>query len=83
MLGWNAGGAAVTNKDGSLESQVAANTDAGFSIVSYTGNTSNQTIGHGLIEAPEMLFTQNLDVDRWCAVYHNSLPLSGENTLNS
>ena len=46
---WKAGGAAVSNTDGSITSQVSANVDAGFSIVSYTGvGSTNQTAGHGL-----------------------------------
>jgi hypothetical protein len=46
---WKAGGTAVTNTAGSITSQVSANTTAGFSVVTYTGNgTSGATIGHGL-----------------------------------
>ena len=44
---WKAGGAAVSNTVGSINSTVSANQDAGFSIVSYTGNqTNNATVGH-------------------------------------
>ena len=54
---WKAGGAAVTNNDGSITTQVSANQEAGFSIVTYTGNgTNNATIGHGLGKAPAMRF---------------------------
>ena len=35
---WKAGGSASSNSNGSITSSVSANTDAGFSIVSYTGN---------------------------------------------
>jgi hypothetical protein len=46
---WKGGGTAVTNTAGSITSSVSANTTAGFSIVTYTGNgTSGATIGHGL-----------------------------------
>ena len=47
---WKAnGGTTVSNTDGNITSTVQANTTAGFSIVTYTGNGSdNQTIGHGL-----------------------------------
>jgi len=48
---WLAGGSTSSNSDGSITSTVSANTTAGFSIVTYTGNgTSNDsaTIGHGL-----------------------------------
>ena len=51
MVAWNwkAGGSASSNSNGTITSSVSANTDAGFSIVSYTGNGSdNATIGHGL-----------------------------------
>jgi hypothetical protein len=46
---WKGGGTAVTNPNGSITSSVSANTTAGFSVVTYTGNgTSGATIGHGL-----------------------------------
>jgi hypothetical protein len=46
---WKAGGTAVSNTDGSITSQVSANTDMGFSIVSYTGTgNSSDTVGTGL-----------------------------------
>jgi len=58
---WKAGGADVQNTDGTITSQVSANVDAGFSIVSYTGNgnSSQQSYGHGLSSAPELLITKN------------------------
>ena len=53
---WKANGSGVTNTDGSITSTVSANVDAGFSIVSYTGNnTSGATLGHGLGQAPEFV----------------------------
>ena len=55
---WNAGGSTVTNNDGSIESQVRANTTAGFSIVSYTGTGSTATIGHGLGVAPKVVIVK-------------------------
>jgi len=62
----------VTNVP-SIASTVRANTTAGFSIVSYTGNGSNATIGHGLNTAPEMLIIKRRDnTDAW-PVYHGSL----------
>jgi hypothetical protein len=50
---WKAGGTAVTNNDGSIATQVSANTTSGFSIMTYTGVTGTSTIGHGLNQAPE------------------------------
>lgn len=46
---WKGGGTGVSNTAGSITSTVSANTTAGFSVVTYTGNgTSGATIGHGL-----------------------------------
>jgi len=58
---WKAGGAAVSNTDGTVTSQVSANTAAGFSIVKYTGNGNNSTIGHGLSVAPDLIITKGID----------------------
>ena len=57
---FNAGsGSATQNTNGSITSTVKANTDAGFSIVTYTGNNgSSATIGHGLNSAPELIITK-------------------------
>ena len=50
---WKAGGAAVSNTDGTITSQVSVNKKAGFSIVTYTGDgTSGKTVGHGLDVTP-------------------------------
>ena len=47
---WKAnGGTTSSNSDGDITSTVQANTTAGFSIVTYTGNgTDGNTVGHGL-----------------------------------
>ena len=59
---WKAGGAAVSNTDGTITSQVSANVDAGFSIVSYTGNsTIPSTVAHGLDSAPELIMVKVLN----------------------
>jgi len=58
---WKAGGTAVSNTDGTITSQVSANTAAGFSIVSYTGNSSSSaTVGHGLDSIPELTIFKQL-----------------------
>ena len=57
-VGWNwkANGAGSTNTAGSITSTVSANTTAGFSIVTYTGNATNgATVGHGLGVSPSMI----------------------------
>ena len=71
---WKAGGTAVTNDDGSIQSTVSANTDAGFSIVSYTGNgTNGATVGHGLSSAPQMIIAKNRDTAKPWTIYHESV----------
>lgn len=55
---WKAGGAAVTNNAGSIASQVSANVQAGFSIVTYTGTGAKATVGHGLGRAPELVIVK-------------------------
>jgi len=58
---WDAGsGSAASNTDGSITSTVKANTDYGFSIVSYTGNnTDGATVGHGLGAVPSLVITKS------------------------
>ena len=57
---WKAGGPAVLNENGSIDSQVSVSTDYGFSIVSYTGDGSGtDTIGHGLNTAPSLVITKS------------------------
>jgi len=59
---WKANGSGSSNTDGTITSTVSANVDAGFSIVSYTGNATNDaTIGHGLSKAPDLMIVKSRD----------------------
>ena len=59
---WKAGGAAVTNNDGTIATQVSVNKDAGFSIITYTGTGADDvTIGHGLGRTPGFVMTKRRD----------------------
>jgi hypothetical protein len=64
---WNAGGTTVTNTAGSISAQVRANPTAGFSIVTWTGNaTNNSSVGHGLGTAPAIVIIKNrTDATTW------------------
>jgi hypothetical protein len=42
---WKANGAGVSNTDGTITSTVSANTDSGFSIVTYTGMELLEPLG--------------------------------------
>ena len=72
---WKAGGSASSNSNGSITSSVSANTTAGFSIVSYTGDgNSGATVGHGLGAVPSTIILKSRSTNgaQW-TVYHESL----------
>ena len=81
---WKASNAtAVTDTSGSLTSSVRANTTAGFSVVTYTGNAaSSQTIGHGLGVAPSMIIVGARAGGNW-PVYHKFGGINQYMFLNS
>ena len=70
---WLANGAGSANTAGSISSTVSANTTSGFSIVSYSGTSSNGTIGHGLDSAPKMVIVKALASGRDWMTYHKSV----------
>jgi len=69
MVAWNfkAGGEAVTNPQGNTASQISANPDAGFSIVTHTSSMqSSQTFGHGLNSTPKIVISKVRNIaDSW------------------
>jgi len=80
---WKAnGGTTASNTDGSITSTVQVNDDAGFSIVLYTGNeTDNATIGHGLSAAPDVVIVKNRETARTWLVGHSAY-VNGGNSEN-
>ena len=80
---WKANGAGSANTDGSINSTVSVNTTAGFSIVSWTANGSNATIGHGLGSVPKMIFLKcRTQADKWI-VYNSTVGNTKYLVLNS
>ncbi len=73
---WYAGGTSVTNDAsetsiGSIDSTYRANTDAGFSIVTYTGDgVAGSTIAHGLNAKPDFIITKSRNYEYNWTVYH-------------
>ena len=68
---WKAGGAAVTNNDGTIATQVSANQQAGFSILTWTGTGADGTIGHGLGKVPGFVIIKNRDRSvEWIVKHH-------------
>ena len=84
---WKAnGGTTSSNSDGSITSTVQANTDAGFSIVTYTGTGSNASVGHGLGKAPKWILVKMRSSAKNWVVYHagnTNAPETEFLTLNS
>ena len=58
---------------GSIDSTGSVNTDAGFSIISYTGTGSAATVAHGLGVAPAMIIIKNRSTTNGWEVYHQSI----------
>jgi len=78
---WKAnGGTTSSNTDGSITSTVQANTTAGFSIVTYTGNaTTGATVGHGLGVAPKIvLIKKRNSTSNWVMQNTNLNVASGD-----
>ncbi len=81
---WKGGGTAVSNTDGSITSSVSANQEAGFSICSWTINTSGvYTIGHGLGKAPDWIMMKNRDTTNNWDCYHSYIGNTKRFKLNS
>lgn len=81
---WKAGGTAVNNTQGSIASSVSASTEAGFSIVSYTGSgTNGATVGHGLSSKPEFFVIKNRDASTNWIVYVEALGATKNLALES
>ena len=70
---WKAGGTAVSNTEGTTTSQVSANTNAGFSIVSYSGTGANATVGHGLSSAPQLILQKRYEAAANWFVYSQAI----------
>ena len=89
MVAWNwKAGTSFTNDAsatgiGSIDSTGSVNTDAGFSIVSYTGTGSAGTIKHGLSTAPKMIIQKNRDETQPWWTYVESIGAGGQLRLNA
>ena len=76
---WKANGTGSSDTNGTINTAAtSANTTAGFSIVSYTGNaSSSQTVGHGLGAVPQCIFSKNRDntssnYNDWIVYHHKN-----------
>jgi hypothetical protein len=76
-----AGAAAATNTEGSISVTTSANTEAGFSIVRYTGTSANMTFGHGLNKRPDfIIFRKRTGADEWVTYPYGNLDQDASTT---
>ena len=80
---WNAGSSTVTNTSGSISSQVRANASAGFSVVTWTGQTAAGSIGHGLNAAPSLIICKARSNAQSWGVYHKDVGINSYLLLDS
>ena len=75
---WKAGGASVSNSDGTITSQVSVNREAGFSIATWTSNGSGSptSFGHGLGIRPDFILIKSRDSNYnwtvWSSTFSNA-----------
>jgi hypothetical protein len=78
---WKAGNETTVNNDGTHQTTVSVNKDAGFSIAIYTASTSGtavqETVGHGLGVTPEFVILKDLTNTTNWRVYHKGLCAAG------
>lgn len=82
---WKLPTSPTANNAGSIASQVAVNSEAGVSVVTYTGNgIAGATIGHGLGAVPRLILVKNRTNSalEWL-VYHVSAGATNFLLLNS
>ena len=83
---WKANGGSVTTvgESGSNPGFTRqTNTDAGFSIIAYTGTGSNGTIAHGLPSTPELIIFKRRNADQVWATWHQGIGDDYKLVLNS
>jgi hypothetical protein len=80
---WNAGGTTVTNTSGTISAQVRANPRAGFSIIKFTGSSTNSTVGHGLGTTPAFAIVKASEAGQSWRCFHTSLGTNSFITLDT
>ena len=83
---WKAGGLPQINTEGTIDSVVSVNDAAGFSIVTWTGDGNDSTVGHGLSQQPELVITKgraNLATYNNWTTYHKDLSTNHHLYLNT
>jgi hypothetical protein len=81
---WQAGqGSSSSNTNGSITSTVSVNASAGFSVVTYKGNNTLSTVGHGLGVSPKFIIVKDRSNTNPWPCYHVSLGVQYYTFLNT
>jgi hypothetical protein len=80
---WKAGTTSSSNTNGSITSTVSVGATQGFSVVTYTGTGTNQTVGHGLGVAPAFIIAKSRNNAVNWITYHQSLGKDSYMNLNT
>jgi len=68
---------------GSIDSAGSVNTDAGFSIMTYTGTGSNATFAHGLSAVPKVAIFKDRSSTGYWMTYHQAVGNGANLVLNA
>tara|TARA_Y100000004_G_scaffold197424_1_gene272195 strand:- start:16963 stop:19284 length:2322 start_codon:yes stop_codon:yes gene_type:complete len=79
---WDAGAANTTNDDGDTSVTIRANPAAGISILTWTGDGTATTVGHGLNAAPEMIWAK-IDSASNFIIWHRAYAATGAFFFNT
>jgi len=84
--GWKAGTSFTNDASstgiGSIDSAGSVSTDAGFSIMTYTGTGSNATFAHGLSAVPKMAIFKDRSSTGYWMTYHQAVGNGANLVLN-
>ena len=80
---WKAGGAAISNTDGTTTSTISLNADAGFSIVKTSAAAGVINVGHGLGADIGLIILKGVDSADWWQVWHKDVGTGKYLSLNN
>jgi hypothetical protein len=79
---WDAGAANTTNDDGDTSVTIRANPAAGISILTWTGDGTATTVGHGLNAAPDMVWAKINSASNFI-IWHRAYAATGAFFFNT
>ena len=79
---WDAGASNTTNDDGDTSVTIRANPAAGISILTWTGDGTATTVGHGLNAAPDMVWAKINSASNFI-IWHKAFAATGAFFFNT